>query len=242
MLDVGVNGFWGTRDEGLQSIAERWFATLVGLKRIDGASFHAWHEAGDGVPSDPLLIPTVPALTEYIERENTGPDLDVVGYTTLLWAHNRGMAHVRSAIHAGGSSPYITNSISISFRSRTVDETAEVIRRAPEILHVIADAWDADCGQVYNRSQYRAVSGHFDLKNSDPRCGRAVYLSARRAAPAPEGLPGTYTRTAAGGLIIDLTRGGTESPSNETIIEVNKELRAAGALEPLAVPFDRAKF
>ncbi|MGW8887594.1 Imm52 family immunity protein [Streptomyces sp. NPDC055749] len=240
MLDVGVNGLWGTREEGPQEIAERWFATLAGLKRIDAAIFHDWHEAGKDLPSDPLLIPSVPALTEYIERKNTGPDLEVVGYTTSLWARNSVMPHVSSAIHAGGLSPYVTNSVAISLVSRTLDETAEVIRRAPEILDVIADAWDVDAGQVYSRSQFRAVSSHFSLKNSDPRCGRAVYLSTRRAELAPEGLPGTYNRTDAGGLIIDLTRGGTESPSDETIIEVNKDLRAAGALEPLAVPFDRA--
>ncbi|QNE75237.1 hypothetical protein F0344_12015 [Streptomyces finlayi] len=239
MLDVVVNGFWGTREESPQSIAERWCTTLAELERIDAGSFHDWHEAGDGTPSDPLLIPAVPALTEYIERQSTGPDLDVVGYGTSLWAHNRDRAKVSSAVHAGGSSPYVTNSAVLSFRSGVVDETAEVIRRAPEILRVVAQAWDIDFGQVYNRSQYRAVSAHFDLANSAPRCGRAVHLSARRAGIAPDGLPGTYTRTADGGLIIDLTRGGTESPSDETVIEVNRELRSAGALEPLAVPFDR---
>lgn len=240
MLDVGVNGLWGTREEGPREIAERWFATLEGLRRMDAEIFHDWHEAGKDLPSDPLLTPSVPALTEYIERKNTGPDLDVVGYTTSLWARNDGTPHVSSAIHAGGSSPYVANSVAISFVSRTMDETAEVIRRAPEILHVLADAWGIDGGQVYSRSQFRAVSRHFSLKNSDPRCGRAVYLSARRAELAPEGLPGTYTRTASGGLVIDLTHGGTAFPSDEEIIEVNTTLRATGALEPLPVPFDRA--
>ncbi|WP_329207889.1 hypothetical protein OG257_14380 [Streptomyces sp. NBC_00683] len=242
MLDVGVNGFWGTRAESLRSIAERWFATFEGLRGLDATSFHGWHEAGNDLPSDPMLTPAVPALTEYVERRNTGPDPDVAGYTASLWAHSPGMPRVVVAIHAGGSSPYVTNSVSVSFGSRTVDEDAEVIRRAPEVLHIIADAWDTDTGQVYNRSQLRAVSKHFALKNSDPRCGRAVQLSARRAALAPDGLPGTYTRTAAGGLLIDLTRGGTEAPSDETIIEANTVLRAAGALEPLATPFDRATF
>lgn len=241
MLYVVVNGFWGTREEDPQGIGERWYVTLTRLKGIDDGCFHGWHEAGDGLPADPLVLPSVSALTEYIERQNTEPDLDVVGYGTSLWAHNHGMPKVTSAIRAGGSSPYITNSVSISFRSRTVDETADVIRSAPQILQVIADAWDIDGGQVYDKSQYRAVADRFGLENTDPRCGRAVYLSEGRAALAPEGLPGTYTSTAAGGLIIDLTRGGSEMPSNETIIEANKDLRAAGALEPLRVPFDRHK-
>lgn len=242
MLYVVINGGWGVRAEDAPSVAERWSTTLEELKGVDGASFHAWHEAGDGLPSDPLLLPTVPALTDYIKRENTDPDVDVIGYGTSLWAHNHGMPKVGSAIRAGGSSAYVTNSISISLRSRTVDETAEVVRRAPEMLHIIAEVWEIDAGQVYNKTQYRAVSDHFDLENSHPRCGRAVYLSEGRAPLVPEGLPGTYTRTAAGGLMLDLTRGGAESPTDETIIEVNAALRAAGALEPLPTPYDRPVF
>lgn len=107
-----------------------------------------------------------------------------------------------------------------------------MIRHAPEMLHIIAEAWEIDVGQVYNKTQYRAVSDHFDLENSHPRCGRAVYPSERRAPLVPEGLPGTHTRTAAAGLMLDLTRGGAEAPTDETIIKVNAALRAAGALEP----------
>ncbi|MFJ8862742.1 hypothetical protein ACIRD8_30490 [Streptomyces sp. NPDC102451] len=241
VLNVVVNGFWGVRDEGPQVIAERWYATLARLGELDGGTFHGWHEAGDGVPADPLLMPSVPALADYVVRENTGPDLEVVGYGASLWAHNSGAPKVTSAIRVGGSSPYLTNSVLVTFRSRTVGEDADVIRRTPEILAAIGEAWDIDGGQVYDRALYRAVADHFGLKNSDPRCGRAVFLSERRAALAPEGLPGAYTPAAHGGLIIDLTYGGTQTPSAETVIDVNTQLRATGALEPLATPFDRAK-
>jgi len=241
VLNVVVNGFWGLREEDPQAIAERWYVTLTRLGDIDHATFHGWHEAGDGVPADPLLMPSVPALADYVVRENTGPDLDVVGYGASLWAHNTDAAKVTSAVRAGGSSPYVTRSVSVSFRSRTVGEDVDVVRRTPEILAVVAEAWDIDAGQVYDRPLYRAVADHFGLENSDPRCGRAVFLSERRAARAPEGLPGAYTPAADGGLVIDLTLGGTRTPSAETVIDVNTELRAAGALEPLTAPFDRAK-
>ncbi|MFJ8883364.1 Imm52 family immunity protein [Streptomyces sp. NPDC102402] len=241
MLNIVVNGFWGTREEGPQEIAERWYATLARLGEIDDGTFHGWHEAGDGVPADPLLLPSVAALADYIVRENTGPDLDVVGHGAALWAHNQDAAKVTTAVRAGGSSPYITNSVSVSFRSRTVGEDADVIRRTPEILAAIGEAWDIDAGQVYDRPLYRVVADHFGLENSDPRCGRAVYLSERRAALAPDGLPGSYDTAANGGLIIDLTCGGMRTPSAETVIDVNTKLRAAGALEPLSTPFDRAK-
>ncbi|MFJ5815454.1 Imm52 family immunity protein [Streptomyces sp. NPDC093108] len=247
MLDVVVNGTWGVREEDVQEIGRRWAKTLTALKEVDGATFGDWHDAGRGDASDPVVLPSGDAVSEevladYIERKNEGPDLDVVGYTASLWAHNPGKLRVTTAIHAGGSSPYVTNSISLAFRSRELDESTEVIRRAPEILRIIAEAWDLDAGQVYNDSQYDAVAEQFELQNSHPRCGRAVYLSAGRAAPAPESLDGTYIRTAAGGLVIDLTRGGTTVPDNETIIEANRELRAAGSLTPLPVPIDRDKF
>ncbi|MGW2178874.1 Imm52 family immunity protein [Streptomyces sp. NPDC001732] len=242
MLNVVVNGFWGLRGESVPGIAERWSGTLTALKDIDGPTFDVWHEAGDDLPSDPVLEPSVPALVEYIERKSTGPDLDVVGRTASLWAQNPGAARVSMAIHAGSTSHYAVNSVSLAFRSREVDETAEAVRRAPEILRVLAEHWEIDAGQVYDRPQYRAVAERFGLENSDPRCGRAVFLSAGRAALAPEGLPGTYVRTAHGGLVVDLTRGGAQSPSIETIVEANALLRAAGALEKLPQPFDRATF
>ncbi|WP_433567076.1 hypothetical protein ACQP1O_18970 [Nocardia sp. CA-151230] len=242
MLDVVVNGLWGPRRETVRSIAERWSGTLTALSDIDGATFDVWHEAEDDRASDPVLESSVSALAEYIERKNTGPDLDVVGYTTSLWAQNTAAARVSSAIGAGGTSRYASHYVALAFVSREVDETAEVIRRAPEILRVLAEHWEIDAGQVYGRPQYRAVAERFGLQNSDPRCGRAVFLSAGRAALAPEDLPGTYVRTAHGGLVIDLTRGGTDSPAIETIIEANTRLRAAGALTPLPTPFDRDRF
>ncbi|MFE4793558.1 Imm52 family immunity protein [Streptomyces sp. NPDC056708] len=242
MLYVVANGLWGVREESTSAIAERWLTTLNGLKGIDGPTFDGWHEAEDGVASDPVLEPSVDTLTAYIERKNVAPDIGVIGMTSSLWAQNPGTPRVTVAVHAGGTSQWVTNSLAVTFRAREVKESAEVIRRTPEMLRVIAEAWDIDAGQVYNKSEFRAVSDEFDLENSHPRCGRAVYLSAGRAASAPEGLDGTYTRTADGGLVIDLTRGGTTVPSVEAIVEADRELRAAGALEPIPEPYDRDKF
>lgn len=242
MLNVVVNGLWGLREESVSSIAERWFCSLDALKDIDGQTFSGWHESGDDPPSDPTLVPSVATLAEYLERKNPGPDLDVAGYTTSLWARNPGAAHVSMAIHAGSTSRYSANSVSLTFRSREVDETAEAVRRAPEILHLLADTWKVDTGQVFDRLQFRTLAERFDLANNDPRCGRAVFLSSRRAAVVPEGLPGTHVRTAEGGLVLDLTCGGDQSPTIETVIEVNALLRAAGALETLPTPFDRDTF
>ncbi|GAB2441584.1 hypothetical protein [Nocardia tengchongensis] len=108
----------------------------------------------------------------------------------------------------------------------------------------------SDRGQGYEIAEHPAFTLRnrrlgllrFDLANSAPRCGRAVFLSARRAALAPEALPATYIHTAHDGLVIDLTGDGTQSPAIETILEANIRLRAAGAMEELPIPFDRATF
>lgn len=239
---VVVNGLWGVREESTSEIVERWLTTLNGLGDVDALTFDGWHEAEDGVASDPVLEPSADTLTAYIERKNVAPDIGVIGVTSSLWAQNPGTPRVTVAVHAGGTSPWVTNSLAVTFRSREVKESAEVILRAPEMLRVIAEAWDIDAGQVYNKPEYRAVSDAFDLENSHPRCGRAVYLSAGRTASAPEGLDGTYTRTATGGLVIDLTRGGATAPSIEAIVEANRVLRTAGALEPIPEPYDRDTF
>ncbi|MGW1883985.1 Imm52 family immunity protein [Streptomyces sp. NPDC001970] len=243
MLYVVVNAFWGMRQESVERIAERWAETLTALDEMEEASLSGWLEAADDLSSAPAVpSSSVHALAEYIERGNQAPDIPRIGYTSSLLTNSSGMPRVTLAIHAGGTSEYVTNSVSLSFRSPRFDESFPAVRRAADILRILADVWDPDAGQVYGRPQNDAVKEEFGLAASDPRCGRSVHLSARRAALVPDDLPGTYTRTAHDGLVIDLTRGGTVAPDIEAILEANRKLRAAGALEPLPVPFDRPKW
>lgn len=121
-------------------------------------------------------------------------------------------------------------------REQSPDQPAErwlVLLRGPAAI-------DGDsCGQWYEAAEYdetppvvrlteSAVAAYVDRQNPESdadRIGRVASLS-----------------TAAGGLVIDLPRGGTAQPSVASIVEANRELRAAGALEPLPVPFDRDRF
>ncbi|MFE0040461.1 Imm52 family immunity protein [Streptomyces sp. NPDC059015] len=242
MLNVVVNGFWGTRRETAGQVAERWADTLRALESVDGAVFGAWREATDDVTTAPPLPASAPALADYIERENREPDAEKIGFTTSVLTSNPGMPRVTVAIHAGGTSEYVTNSVAVTLRSRALDESVPVCRRTADVLRIIAESWDVDSGQAATRAQFTAVRTEFGLPNSAPRFGRSGYLSAGRAALAPEGLPGTYTPTAHDGLVIDLTRGGEEDPAVETILTANRVLRSAGALQELPVPYDRAKW
>jgi hypothetical protein len=230
VLNVVVNGAWGVRAEGPQRLAERWTAFLSRLEQIDPTSFGGWREAADDDSTASIVPLTVPALRDYITSSNPESDAGAVGYTVSLTSVGSGIPKVVVRSQAGGNSPYVTSSCAITLRAAGMDESVVLVRRSTEILAVLAETWDIDRGQVCNREQNAAVQTRFGLKNSDPRCGRSVYLSADRAARVPEGLPGISTRTGQGGLILDLTRGGTFDPDITTIVEVNQRLRASGAL------------
>ncbi|WP_461081081.1 Imm52 family immunity protein [Streptomyces deserti] len=243
MLKLVVNGAWGVRPEGVEQLAERWLAFLTALEGIAGPSFGGWHEATEDDSTAPLLSPSAASLADYLLRENPESDADRIGYTTSLWSAGPGMPELVVSVTAGGTSPYVTHSCAVRMRSRELDESAPVARRSPEILRALADCWDVDWGQVYTREEYEAVEEEFGLEVPDPRCCRAVYLSATRTRSVPDDLPGrpAVTDTRHGGLLIDLTSNGTQTPDLKTILDANRALRAAGALAPLPEPYDRAK-
>lgn len=114
-------------------------------------------------------------------------------------------------------------------------------QRPADVLRALADAWDIDSGQVHTPAQHELLRGEFGLRDADPFCGRCVYLSANRAALVPRSLPGTLAPTDDGGVVVDLAKG-TDDPDDETLLEANRALRAAGALDRLPAPYDRARW
>ncbi|WP_406861405.1 hypothetical protein ABZO31_13460 [Streptomyces sp. HUAS MG47] len=244
MVDFVVNGSWGKRPEGPRQVAAQWAETFAALESTGEGILGSWcHDAASHASSREFVPVSAPALTEYLERENRAHDAPYIGYSASLRTRQAGMPLVELSVRAGGQTQWVGSNVALSFSSRVVqDDAVPALRRAHEILRILADAWDIDHGKVYRRAEYRAVKEEFDLDNSAPRCGRAVYLSANRAALAPEGLPAEYSRTARGGLIVDLTYGGTREPSIDVILDVNRELRAAGALEALPKPYERDKW
>ncbi|MEU8630315.1 hypothetical protein [Streptomyces sp. NPDC048669] len=235
---------WGVREQSPDQLAERWLVLLRALAAIDGDTCGQWHEAAEYDETPPAVQLTDSAVAAYIDRRNPEPDADYIGRVASLSTADGGPGRPRVAtwINAGGSANRVPDSCVVKLRSQELDESADLVRRSGEVMAAVGASWDADWGEVYDDDEYDAVADEFGLSVTVPRGGRSVYLSPGRAALAPEGLPGTYTRTAAGGLVIDLTRGGTAEPSLASIVEANRVLRAAGALEPLPVPFDRDRF
>lgn len=243
MLSVVVHGLWGVRKEDPGQLAERWVGLLEGLAEIGSGDCTTWRaaESEDDMSAAPVER-VVSGLRAYVEQASPEPDAPYIGYTASLWSGRIETVKVTVSINAGGSANRVPDSCVVALESTAAPGSVELVNRSADVLGVLAGCWGPDWGEAYSREEFRAVKQEFGLRPSAPRGGRSVYLSPGRAAFAPGGLPGTYTRTAAGGLVIDLTRGGTAQPSVESIVAVNRELRAAGALEPLPAPFDRDTF
>lgn len=243
MLDVVVHAMWGVREQSPGQLAQRWLVLLRGLAEIDGGTCGRWYETAEYDETRPAVELTEAAVAAYIGRQNPEPDADYIGRVAVLsTAGGRGVPRVVTSINAGGSAKRVPDTCAVTIRSRELDESVELVRRSAEVLGTLGVCWDADWGEVYDDDQYEAVEDVFGLSVTAPRSGRSVYLSPGRAAVVPEGLPGTYTRGEGGGLVIDFTRGGTETLSVESVVGANRRLRAAGAMEPLPVPFDRDTF
>ncbi|MFF1836061.1 Imm52 family immunity protein [Streptomyces sp. NPDC058231] len=242
MLNVTVHGLWGVRKEDPQELAGRWGRLLRALGAIDADACGSWRAAeAEDDPSAPPVEVDVPALTDHLLRTNPEPDAPYIGYTASLSSGRPETVRVTVSLNAGGSANRVPDSCVVGLTS-AADDDAELVRRSTDVLEALVACWGPDWGEAYSREEFRAVKSEFGLRAGAPRGGRSVYLSPGRAARVPEGLPGTYIRTAEGGLVVDLTRGGTELPGIETITEVNRELLAAGALEPLPAPFDRVMY
>ncbi|MEU2429648.1 hypothetical protein ABZ611_08990 [Streptomyces sp. NPDC007861] len=231
MLDLTVRGLWGPREEDVDQLASRLSALLGRLAELAPEVFSGWR----GTDSDAA------SLASFIEAANTQDDDDRVNWIAILEAEQEGMPKATVTMRAGGTSPWVPLSLNVQLKSRTLEEAAvPVAARLPEVLLAVADTWDADWGDVHDDDLFFEVEDAFDLVGTDPRAGRAVFLSARRAAQVPEELPGRRLPTAHGGLVIAFGGPEGQAPDAASVIAATETLRKAGALEPLPRPADRA--
>jgi hypothetical protein len=198
---------------------------------------------------------TVSAVRAFLCRENPEPDADSIGYSACLSsspstvpvpggsADSGGGAlapGVSVRIRAGGSSEFVHGVCAVTLAGPSAEAPRPpLVQHTAEVLRALADSWDIDSGHVYTVPQLDFLRQEFGLHDADPFCGRSIYLSANRAALVPRSLPGTLLPTDSGGLVVDLAKG-ADDPDTETLLETNRALRAAGALDRLLVPLDRA--
>ncbi|GAA2395129.1 hypothetical protein GCM10010420_20690 [Streptomyces glaucosporus] len=241
MINLTVRGFWGPREETPRELADRWLDFLGRLRELDGEVFSDWREVAEAGAEAPPVALDPEGFAEYIVRHDPDPGAYPVGYRTGLWTRRAGGPKVEIGATAGGVAGGVPQSVVLKMRSKEADADDPLVGRLPHALTALAGAWDVDWGDFADRALMSAVREAFDLDNSSPRCGRAVHLSAGRAALVPDDLPGRRLPVAHGGVVIDLSGPEGEAPGTELVLAVNEALRKTGALAPLPTPMDRAK-
>ncbi|MER7399802.1 Imm52 family immunity protein [Streptomyces sp. NPDC000151] len=241
-LDLTVGGVWGPRQESPDQLAERWLRLLRRLARIAPEDFAGWR--AEAVGQAEQLPENVDAdwFASYLSRVNPQDDAATIGYSAVLVAARPGRPIITLCVGAGGTPQFAPQTAVITIRSADLNDSAPLVARLPEVLTAIAEEWDADWGDIADDDLLGALEKEYELDNSTPRCGRAVYLSSGRRALIPEDVPGRRSHTEHGGLVIDLGRPDGTGPDADHVLAVNGLLRKAGALEELPYPMDRAKW
>ncbi|MER5890416.1 hypothetical protein ABT160_41870 [Streptomyces sp. NPDC001941] len=227
MADVTVRAQWGPRKESTAEVAERLWALLRDLGGIAPETFADWDEA----VGDPA------AVAAYLAAANP-PEEERPSQVAILQAARPGAARARVTVMAGGEDEWTVQSVSITLGG--ADGTLPPAGRLPEVLAAIAGAFDPDWGDVHDDALFGAVQEGLGLRKIDPRCGRAVLLSAARAALVPDGLAGRRVPVAHGGLLVDFA-GPDGAVATDTVLAATEALRATGALAALPRPLDRPK-
>ncbi|MEU6119548.1 Imm52 family immunity protein [Streptomyces sp. NPDC047117] len=241
-LDLTVGGVWGPRQESPDQLAERWLRLLRRLAKIAPEDFAGWRAEAVGQAEQLPENADAAWFTSYLERVNPQDDAATIGYSAVLVAAAPGRPIITLSVGAGGTPQFAPQTAVITVRSADLNDSAPLVARLPEVLTAIVESWDADWGDIADDDLLGVLEKEYELDNSTPRCGRAVYLSSGRGALVPEDVPGRRSVTEHGGLVLDLSRPDGSAPDADHVLAVNGLLRKAGALEELPYPMDRAKW
>ncbi|WP_406464326.1 immunity 52 family protein [Streptomyces sp. NBC_00111] len=233
--ELVVKVSWGPRPESSEVLAARWLETLGRLAELSAPAPVDWRWDTEGGKGDPVPSDT-DEFAGVVEAGAPEEDADILGRQAAVvgtWPDG-GYAYLRAK--GGGSDAYTPFTATLQLfpgAEAPAGAAPPLAGRLPEVLIALAESWEADTGLSYDRPLFNAVRAAFGLRNSQPRCGWATYLSANRAALVPGDLPGSRHPTAGGGLVLDSGR------STEAVEAAQRALAEAGALEPLPVAAPR---
>ncbi|MDQ0794291.1 hypothetical protein [Streptomyces sp. B1I3] len=228
--EVVVKVSWGPRPESPLELAGRWLVTLGRLTELSAGAAVDWRWDVDGTATGEAVPDKAEDVAAVVEAGGPEEDADVIGWSAAVvgrWPDG-GYAYLRAK--GGGSDEYTPFTATLQLFPAPGAATAAqapLTGRLPEVLTALAESWDADTGLTYDRELFGTVKAAFGLRNSQPRCGWATYLSANRAALVPEDFGGPRRATAGGGLVLETGHSG------EAVVAAQRTLAAAGALEPL---------
>ncbi|MEU3946297.1 hypothetical protein [Streptomyces sp. NPDC029526] len=103
------------------------------------------------------------------------------------------------------------------------------------LLTAVAEAWDPDHGDAGDRAVTAALKQEAGFKVGTPSVGPVTYLSPGRAARVPEAWAARGRRLSGGGLLLEVAEPGDTAE----VVRAYRDLKDAGALEPLPRPLDR---
>ncbi|MGW9130990.1 Imm52 family immunity protein [Streptomyces sp. NPDC055681] len=230
-----VRGFWGPREESVDSVARRWEFTLDRLAESlpaagSGAGWtwrqiHSSGPATDLVPDKDSLLAALHAVREadgWSARVGFGLRLVLAGQPD--WT-------IEVSGNGGGTSEFLLQSMVIGIRS---PDTAEI--PDADLLGVVAEAWEPDFGDVTDDDVLDALEDDAGFAVGEPCVGWVGCLSPARAALLPEAMTAAGRELRSGGVLLAIApRGDVEG-----VVRANLQLRDAGALQPLPSPMDRA--
>ncbi|CAL9435915.1 hypothetical protein [Streptomyces sp. enrichment culture] len=103
------------------------------------------------------------------------------------------------------------------------------------LLTAVAEAWEPDHGDAGDRALTAALKKEAGFTIGTPSAGTVTYLSPGRAARVPGTWADRGRRLAGGGLLLEIAEPGDTAE----VVRAYRDLKDAGALEPLPRPLDR---
>lgn len=224
-----VRVFWGPRPESLDVLADRWLATLAAVDASIPAGPGSWQRVHpDGPPTG--LPPGRAGLLAALGGARDGGDWsDVLGTGLRLTRAGAPGGEIEISGLAGGAPEFLLQSLVLTIGTPGDTSAAEA-----DLLTRLAVVWEPDIGDVTDDRILDALEDGAGVAVGDPVIGRLGYLSAGRLARWPA-VSDVAVRPVAGGAVVEVAGG------PDAVVRAQLSLRAAGALDPLPRPMDRAR-
>ncbi|MFF1416173.1 hypothetical protein [Streptomyces sp. NPDC058280] len=244
-----VRGFWGPRQESVETLAGRWKLTLDQLAELlpaagSGAGSGSGSRAGAGAgeawtwrnvpapgPAADLRTDEASLLAALRAAQAADDWSDRTGCGLRLVAAGAPGWKIEVSGRAGGTPEILLQSMVIGISSPDGAEIPDA-----ELLTVLADVWEPDFGGVTDDDVLDALEDDAGFVVGEPSVGWVGYLSPARAALLPDGMTAARKELRGGGVLLDIARRGDV----DGVVQAYLRLREAGALRPLPRPMDRA--
>ncbi|MFD8523041.1 Imm52 family immunity protein [Streptomyces capillispiralis] len=235
-----VRGFWGPRQEPVETLAERWHATLdrfTGLLPAAAAAAEAgapwtWRTAPASGPAGTLRPPDEASLRAALRTAQEADDWSAGNGTSLrLVADTAPGWKVEIAALAGGAPQFLLQSL-----VATIVSPDDAALPDAGLLTAVAEVWHPDYGDVSDRAVTAALKKEAGFRIGTPSVGWVAYLSPSRATRVPPALePHSRHLPDDRGVLLTLASPGDVA----AVVAAYRSLGEAGALEPLPQPMTR---